>query len=251
MGAEAKTRPLRVDFLLRLGDGFEHDLGAFQRQAAGLHQAERGQRLFAIVEGFADQVAYAAEVARAGDEGADAQHVVAAGLPEKRLQGISHLRGEEPFAESGVTWKVSRRVSPVTVAGSSSGNSSVWVISFFFFCGAGSQEKSVGNRHHEGFSGYASAFGPFRIEIVADRGFFPREANLMPARHIRVKTKREVSKVRQYWWLAPVLMGVAFIGWVATGPEWSRPRTGATTDLRLPPGFVTAFATVATEYQRF
>ena len=73
----------------------------------------------------------------------------------------------------------------------------------------------------------------------------------MQARELRVKHKRPVSKLRRYWWLAPVLMGVAFIFWLATGPEWSRPRTGATTDLRLPPGYVTAFPTVAKEYQRF
>jgi len=73
----------------------------------------------------------------------------------------------------------------------------------------------------------------------------------MMARELRVRNKRPVSKVRRYWWLAPVLLVVAFIAWLATGPEWSRPRTGKTTDLRLPPGYVTAFATVSQEYQRF
>ena len=67
----------------------------------------------------------------------------------------------------------------------------------------------------------------------------------------RVKNKREVSLIRRYWWLAPVLLVVAFIAWVATGPEWSRPRTGNPTVHELPPGYVSNFATVAQEYQRF
>jgi hypothetical protein len=57
--------------------------------------------------------------------------------------------------------------------------------------------------------------------------------------------------VRRYWWLAPVLMVVGFIVWVATGPEWSRPRTGKTTDHSLPPGYVSSFQTVQQEFQRF
>jgi hypothetical protein len=70
-------------------------------------------------------------------------------------------------------------------------------------------------------------------------------------RHTHVKNNREASKVRRYWWLAPVLLVVAFIGWVATGPEWSRPRTGNPTVPDLPPGYVSAYATVVQEYQRF
>jgi hypothetical protein len=57
--------------------------------------------------------------------------------------------------------------------------------------------------------------------------------------------------VRRYWWLAPVLLAVSFILWLATGPEWSQPRTGRTSDLALPPGYVGAFQTVQQEFLRF
>jgi hypothetical protein len=73
----------------------------------------------------------------------------------------------------------------------------------------------------------------------------------MMQRERRVRSKRTTSKVRRYWWLAPVLVIVALILWVATGPEWSRPRSGKTSDLSLPPGYVTSFSTVSQEYQRF
>jgi hypothetical protein len=36
-----------------------------------------------------------------------------------------------------------------------------------------------------------------------------------------------------------------------TGPEWSRPRAGKTSDMRPLPGYVSNFATVAEEYRRF
>jgi hypothetical protein len=72
----------------------------------------------------------------------------------------------------------------------------------------------------------------------------------MMARDHRTKNKRPVSKLRLYWWVAPVLLGVALIFWVATGPEWSRPRNGNPTDHSLPPGYVSAFTTVAQEYQK-
>ena len=73
---------------------------------------------------------------------------------------------------------------------------------------------------------------------------------MMPREH-RVRNKRPVSKLRLYWWLAPVLVLVALIFWVATGPEWSRPRSGNPTTLRLPPGYVTAYTAVAQEYRKF
>src|SRR5258706_8124943 len=101
------------------------------------------------------------------------------------------------------------------------------------------------------YSGYASAFGPFRIEFVPDQNFSTCETDSMMPRDVRMKNKRPVSKLRRYWWLPPVLLAVAFVFWVATGPEWSRPRNGNPTDHTLPPGYVTAFATVAQEYQRF
>jgi hypothetical protein len=78
----------------------------------------------------------------------------------------------------------------------------------------------------------------------------PREERAKSKRTVS-RSKRPVSNVRRYWWLAPVLVLVAFVLWLATGPEWSRPRTGKTTDLTLPPGYVTSFATVVEEYHRF
>ena len=41
------------------------------------------------------------------------------------------------------------------------------------------------------------------------------------------------------------------LAWTVTGPEWSRPRTGKTTDMAPLPGYVLSYATVSQEYQRF
>jgi hypothetical protein len=38
------------------------------------------------------------------------------------------------------------------------------------------------------------------------------------------KKKKSESPVRKYWWLVPVLGCVGMIGWIATGPRWSRAR---------------------------
>ena len=40
----------------------------------------------------------------------------------------------------------------------------------------------------------------------------------------RKKKKHSRSLVRKYWSLVPVLVGVGMIGWLATGPRWSRAR---------------------------
>jgi hypothetical protein len=40
----------------------------------------------------------------------------------------------------------------------------------------------------------------------------------------RKKKKHSRSLVRKYWSLVPVLVGVGMIGWIATGPRWSRAR---------------------------
>ena len=40
----------------------------------------------------------------------------------------------------------------------------------------------------------------------------------------RKKKKHSRSLVRKYWSLVPVLVGVGMIGWIATGPKWSRAR---------------------------
>jgi hypothetical protein len=38
------------------------------------------------------------------------------------------------------------------------------------------------------------------------------------------KRREDDSPVRKYWWLAPVVICVVMIGWIATGPRWSRPQ---------------------------
>jgi hypothetical protein len=73
----------------------------------------------------------------------------------------------------------------------------------------------------------------------------------MNSREQRVRNKRPVSRIRRFWWFPLVLAGVAFIAWTVTGPEWSRPRTGNTTDMRPLPGYIMAFGTVKQEYQRY
>src|ERR1039457_5649077 len=45
-----------------------------------------------------------------------------------------------------------------------------------------------------------------------------------PTLNRKKKKKRRRSLVLKYWWLAPVLGCVAMIGWLATGPQWSRAR---------------------------
>src|SRR3954454_10089018 len=63
--------------------------------------------------------------------------------------------------------------------------------------------------------------------------------------------KQPVSKVRRYWWLAPVAAALALLGATITGPEWSRPRTGKASDMGPLPGYVMNYATVTQEYLRF
>ncbi|MDE3166144.1 MAG: hypothetical protein KGN36_10080 [Acidobacteriota bacterium] len=60
-----------------------------------------------------------------------------------------------------------------------------------------------------------------------------------------------MSKWKRYWWLAPVLLGVGFVFWLATGPQWSSPRAGKTTALNLPQGYISDFAQVTREYKRY
>ncbi len=65
------------------------------------------------------------------------------------------------------------------------------------------------------------------------------------------KKNKSNSRVRKYWWLMPVLGGVAMLGWVATGPRWSRAK------LELPRmaspilGYSASTPTVLQEYRRF
>ena len=39
---------------------------------------------------------------------------------------------------------------------------------------------------------------------------------------MRKKKKKSESLVRKYWWVVPLLGCVGMIGWIATGPRWSR-----------------------------
>src|SRR4051812_37666526 len=73
----------------------------------------------------------------------------------------------------------------------------------------------------------------------------------MAMRESRVRVKRPPSKLRRRWWLVPAGIVIALIAWTVTGPEWSRPRTGKTSDTGPLPGYVTAFSAVQQEYQRF
>jgi hypothetical protein len=58
------------------------------------------------------------------------------------------------------------------------------------------------------------------------------------------------SLVRKYWWLVPVLAGVGMIAWLATGPDWSRPRITPPTG-RMMPGYIASPQTMTQEYQHF
>ena len=64
------------------------------------------------------------------------------------------------------------------------------------------------------------------------------------------KTKQNRSLVRTYWWLVPVLACVGMIGWLATGPRWSRTRIGPSTG-RMMPGYISGAQNMTQEYQRF
>jgi hypothetical protein len=77
-----------------------------------------------------------------------------------------------------------------------------------------------------------------------------QQPRLNPEPRLR-KRKRPVSKVRLYWWLLPVLIFLALLGWIATGPQWSGPRAGKTTEMKALPGYISDFATVMQEYRRF
>jgi hypothetical protein len=70
----------------------------------------------------------------------------------------------------------------------------------------------------------------------------------LPVRRKKVRKNR--SKFRKYWWLAPVLAGVLMLAWIATGPRWSRARL--TTPAGKPvEGYVASTLTLTQEYARF
>ncbi len=64
------------------------------------------------------------------------------------------------------------------------------------------------------------------------------------------KTHQNRSLLRKYWWLVPVMACVGLIGWLATGPRWSRTRIGPSTG-RMMPGYITGIQNMTQEYQRF
>jgi tetratricopeptide (TPR) repeat protein len=69
----------------------------------------------------------------------------------------------------------------------------------------------------------------------------------------QVKRKRKKTKqslVRRYWWLVPALVCVGMIGWLATGPQWSRPRISPPTG-RMMPGYIANAQDMSQEYQHF
>ena len=74
----------------------------------------------------------------------------------------------------------------------------------------------------------------------------------MAAPLVKRKKKRTQghSLVRKYWWLVPVLACVGMIAWLATGPDWSRPRISPPTG-RMMPGYIPSVQTMTQEYQHF
>ena len=64
------------------------------------------------------------------------------------------------------------------------------------------------------------------------------------------KTRQDRSLVHKYWWLVPVLACVGMIGWLATGPRWSRTRISPPTG-RMMPGYLAGAQNLTREYQRF
>jgi hypothetical protein len=66
----------------------------------------------------------------------------------------------------------------------------------------------------------------------------------------RKKTKRSPSLAGKYWWVVPVLACVGLIGWVATGPRWSRPQIGTPDDKPIS-GYVASTQKLAEEYGHF
>ena len=46
----------------------------------------------------------------------------------------------------------------------------------------------------------------------------------MAAPTVKKKKKKSLPMVRRYWWVVPAVAGVGMIGWIATGPRWTRAR---------------------------
>src|SRR5262245_59798613 len=72
----------------------------------------------------------------------------------------------------------------------------------------------------------------------------------VPAYSKKKKTSAR-SRVRKYWWLAPVLVGVSLLGWLATGPRIWGPRVLPRAGGKPIKGYVYDVQTLKQEYQRF
>ena len=64
------------------------------------------------------------------------------------------------------------------------------------------------------------------------------------------KKKENRSLAGKYWWLVPVLGCVGMIGWIATGPRWSRPQISTPTGKPIA-GYVASTLTMTEEYAHF
>ena len=67
----------------------------------------------------------------------------------------------------------------------------------------------------------------------------------------RKKKKKSIrSRVRKYWWLAPVLAGAVSIGWLATGPRFWGPRVLSKAGAPMN-GYIGSLDTLKQEYLHF
>jgi tetratricopeptide (TPR) repeat protein len=64
------------------------------------------------------------------------------------------------------------------------------------------------------------------------------------------KKKGTRARLRKYWWLAPVLGGVAILGWLATGPRIFGPRVLSRTGAPIK-GYVSDIQTLRDEYKQW
>ena len=65
------------------------------------------------------------------------------------------------------------------------------------------------------------------------------------------KKKKKRSRLRQYWWLVPALLGVTLLGWLATGPRWSRARIEVPSAGSPVTGYTANTQTVMQEYLHY
>ncbi|MEO8596154.1 MAG: tetratricopeptide repeat protein [Candidatus Solibacter sp.] len=73
---------------------------------------------------------------------------------------------------------------------------------------------------------------------------------MSPAPLRRKRKTNSRSALRKYWWLVPVLAGVGFIFYTATGPKWSRARIDKPNGRPIT-GYVADFQKMSQEYARF